>query len=223
MIKLLKEKLTSCVNNDDILWKSNNIELYNKYSQNISPNIQQNLLIKTEDILIEKQKILIKTEDILIEKKDIQLEMFNENKDIQIEKQDIQLEMFNENKDIQLEQVNKNKLEKSIIKKKISLKVLENKKIIFKPIDIILSETGTFDNCTSTVKEKLIDFISKIEFSKVFGMKKTAEIMSGIVNNRWNISTALFISFLFNKQVNYNNSNIIYNKENIKGTINTSC
>ena len=172
MIKLLKEKLASCVNNDDILWKSNNIELYNKYSQNISPS-------KKQDIQFEKEVIQIKKEDIQFEKQDI--------------------------------------------KKKTTLKVLENKKIIFKPIDIILSETGTFDNCTSTVKETLIDFISKKEFSTVFGMKKSAEIMSGIVNNRWNVSTALFISFLFNKQVNYNNSNIIYNKENIKGTINTSC
>jgi len=193
MIKLLKEKLASCVNNDDILWKSNNIELYNKYSQNISPS-------KKQDIQFEKEVIQIKKEDIQFEKQDIQFE----KQDIQFEKQDIQFE-------------------KQDIKKKTTLKVLENKKIIFKPIDIILSETGTFDNCTSTVKETLIDFISKKEFSTVFGMKKSAEIMSGIVNNRWNVSTALFISFLFNKQVNYNNSNIIYNKENIKGTINTSC
>jgi len=207
MIKLLKEKLTSCLNNDDILWKSNNIELYNKYSQNISPNKKQDIQLEKEDIKLENKVIKLEKEVIQLEKEDIQLE----KEVIKLEKEVIQLE----NEDI--------KLEKSFIKKKINLKVLENKKIIFKPIDIILSETGTFDNCTSTVKEKLIDFISKIEFSKVFGMKKTSEIMSGIVNNRWNVSTALFISFLFNKQVNYNNSNIIYNKENIKGTINTSC
>jgi len=207
MIKLLKEKLTSCLNNDDILWKSNNIELYNKYSQNISPNKKQDIQLEKEDIKLENKVIKLEKEVIQLEKEDIQLE----KEVIKLEKEVIQLE----NEDI--------KLEKSFIKKKINLKVLENKKIIFKPIDIILSENGTFDNCTSTVKEKLIDFISKIEFSKVFGMKKTSEIMSGIVNNRWNVSTALFISFLFNKQVNYNNSNIIYNKENIKGTINTSC
>jgi len=207
MIKLLKEKLTSCLNNDDILWKSNNIELYNKYSQNISPNKKQDIQLEKEDIKLENKVNKLEKEVIQLEKEDIQLE----KEVIKLEKEVIQLE----NEDI--------KLEKSFIKKKINLKVLENKKIIFKPIDIILSETGTFDNCTSTVKEKLIDFISKIEFSKVFGMKKTSEIMSGIVNNRWNVSTALFISFLFNKQVNYNNSNIIYNKENIKGTINTSC
>jgi hypothetical protein len=213
MIKLLKEKLTSCVNNDDILWKSNNIELYNKYSQNISPS-------KKQDIQFEKEVFQIKKQDIQFEKKDIQFEkeVFQIKKqDIQIEKQDIQIEK-------EVFQIEKQviQMEKKVIKNKITSKVLENKKIIFKPIDIILSESGTFDNCTSTVKETLIDFISKKEFSTVFGMKKSAEIMSGIVNNRWNVSTALFISFLFNKQVNYNNSNIIYNKENIKGTINTS-
>jgi hypothetical protein len=61
--------------------------------------------------------------------------------------------------------------------------------------------------------------ISKEEFTKVFGLTKCAEIMSGIVNNRWNKSTALFISFLLDKEVYYNDKVLIYNKEKNKGRI----
>ena len=44
--------------------------------------------------------------------------------------------------------------------------------------------------------------------------------MSGIVNNRWNKSTALFISFLFEKGINYNNTIINYYKNsNVSNTL----
>ena len=43
--------------------------------------------------------------------------------------------------------------------------------------------------------------------------------MSGIVNNRWNKSTALFISFLLDKEVYYNDKTILYNKEKNGGRI----
>jgi hypothetical protein len=47
--------------------------------------------------------------------------------------------------------------------------------------------------------------------------------MSGIVNNRWNKSIALFISFLFDKSINYNSNIITYNKEKCKEIIETIC
>ena len=88
-----------------------------------------------------------------------------------------------------------------------------------KPLNIIISETTSFNNSTEYIKEALITMISKDEFAKVFGLTKCAEIMSGIVNNRWNKSTALFISFLLDKEVYYNDNIIIYNKEKNKGRI----
>ena len=88
-----------------------------------------------------------------------------------------------------------------------------------KPLDIIVNETTAFHNSTDYIKESLITFITKDEFSKIFGMTKCAEIMSGIVNNRWNKSTALFISFLLDKEVYYNEKVIVYNKEKNKGRI----
>ena len=88
-----------------------------------------------------------------------------------------------------------------------------------KPLNIIISETTSFHNSTEYIKESLITMISKDEFTKVFGLTKCAEIMSGIVNNRWNKSTALFISFLLDKEVYYNEKVLIYNKEKNKGRI----
>lgn len=88
-----------------------------------------------------------------------------------------------------------------------------------KPLDIIADETTAFRNSTDYIKDALITLITKDEFSKIFGMTKCAEIMSGIVNNRWNKSTVLFISFLLDKEVYYNDKVIIYNKEKNKGRI----
>lgn len=88
-----------------------------------------------------------------------------------------------------------------------------------KPLNIIINETTSFNNSTEYIKEALITMISKEEFTKVFGQTKCAEIMSGIVNNRWNKSTALFISFLLDKEVYYNDNIVIYNKEKNKGRI----
>jgi hypothetical protein len=88
-----------------------------------------------------------------------------------------------------------------------------------KPLDIIISETSSFSNSTAYVKDALVVLISKEEFAKIFGATKCAEIMSGIVNNRWNKSTALFISFLLDKEICYNDKVILYNKEKNKGRI----
>lgn len=88
-----------------------------------------------------------------------------------------------------------------------------------KPLDIIMTETISLNNSTEHIKDALITLISKEEFSKVFGLTKCAEIMSGVVNNRWNKSTALFISFLLDKEVYYNEKIFLYNKEKNRGRI----
>lgn len=82
------------------------------------------------------------------------------------------------------------------------------------PMKIILEESQTYDTYRDDVRDKIIKFISTKEFGKVFGITKSAEIMSGIANDRFNKSTVLFISFLFDKCVIYNDKNIIYNKNN---------
>ena len=88
-----------------------------------------------------------------------------------------------------------------------------------KPLDILMNETMSFHTSADYIKESIITLITRDEFSKIFGMTKCAEIMSGVVNNRWNKSTALFISFFLDKEVYYNDKIIVYNKEKNKGRI----
>lgn len=102
---------------------------------------------------------------------------------------------------------------------KVNTTTKGKKNVIIKPLDVITRETDIFNTSTEYIKESLIKLISKEEFSKVFGLTKCAEIMSGIVNNRWNKSTALFISFLFDKEIYYNDKKILYNKDKNEGLI----
>lgn len=152
MINLLYDKISNA-NDDDLLWKANNNEAYNNFSQHI------------------EYKEPIKEPKIEPEKK-------------------------------------------PIVKAKKS-----QKKTLLKPLEIILNESNTFGDFEDNVKDKLIKFITQKEFNKVFGITKSSEIMSGIVNNRWNKSTALFISFLFNKSVEYNDAIISYKKDEYKDVI----
>jgi hypothetical protein len=103
--------------------------------------------------------------------------------------------------------------------KKTPVKPVKPASQTIKPLDIIMNETMCFHNSADYIKEAIITLITKEEFSKIFGMTKCAEIMSGIVNNRWNKSTALFISFFLDKEVLYNDKVILYNKDKNKGRI----
>ena len=49
------------------------------------------------------------------------------------------------------------------------------------------------------IKQSMIDFISKKEFQKMFGVKKTSEVLKGITEDKWNKSFVTFVSFIFNK------------------------
>ena len=98
--------------------------------------------------------------------------------------------------------------------------ISKKKEETIKPLNIIINETTSFNNSTEYIKDTLVKMISTEEFSKIFGLTKCAEIMSGIANDRFNKSTVLFISFLFDKCVIYNNKNVIYEKNN--GTITIS-
>lgn len=83
------------------------------------------------------------------------------------------------------------------------------------PMQIIiqLSENDAIN--TDYMKSSLIDFISKKEFQKVFGVKKTAEVMKGITENKWNKSLVLFLSFIYDTAFVYLNKDVLYNSEKI--------
>ena len=66
------------------------------------------------------------------------------------------------------------------------------------------------------VRQKIIDFVTEPEFSKAFGTKKSGEIVSSLLRDSWNQSTALFISFLLDANIIYKDKSYLYNKEKNK-------
>jgi len=65
------------------------------------------------------------------------------------------------------------------------------------------------------IRLKLIEFIALPEFSKVFGMKKSSEIMTALSKDSWNQSISLFISFLLDTNIIYKDKSYIYNKNKV--------
>ena len=84
------------------------------------------------------------------------------------------------------------------------------------PVDLILRLTLVDKIMKQDIKEKLIEFISLPEFSKVFGMKKTSEIMTALSKESWNQSISLFISFLLDKNIIYKEKSYIYYKDKVQ-------
>jgi len=87
------------------------------------------------------------------------------------------------------------------------------------PIDLILRLTSVDKIMKVDIKNKLIEFISLPECSKVFGMKKSSEIMTALTKDSWNQSISLFISFLLNKNVIYKKKSYVYYKDKENETI----
>ena len=80
-----------------------------------------------------------------------------------------------------------------------------------------MRESNSHEISKDDIKESIINLISRNDYIKVFGKKKSADTMSAFINNKWNKSIIQFISFLFDKKIIYNKNEIIYQKN--EGTI----
>jgi len=164
------------ISNETLWIYKDNIEIFNKYNQQVNHTIKKEEIKKDEIKKDEIKKVEIKKEEI---KKD----------------------------EIKKEEIKKEEIKKEEIKKEKTAKKMES------PIDLILRLTLVDKIMKQDIKDKLIEFISVPEFSKVFGMKKTSEIMTAISKESWNQSISLFISFLLNKNIIYKDKSYIYNKD----------
>lgn len=237
MINILANKLPSVTDEKNLIWKHIDINLYNKFNQTNMPSINS---IKSDVLLSEvsvtiKEKTSVKailpslTEEKNLNLVTIENEVINASNHLSTELKNIPKVL----KVIPVTNITTASTTTNVttastvstannIKSTIScpkvLRVKELSDVSKKntkkpnPINIILEESATCDIYKNDVKEKLISFVSSNEFSKVFGITKSAEIMSGIVNERVNKSVALFISFLFDKRVLYNEKEITYDK-----------
>jgi hypothetical protein len=204
MINLLANKLPSVTDGKNIIWKNVDNSLYNKFNQSNLSNINT---VKKELILPEVS-VAIKEETLPKPILPSLTEAKVENEVISVSKNVPRVLKVTPIK-------HTSSFPKGLSDDDMQLKDNDKSKKNAKkpnPINIILEESLTCDIYKNDVKDKLISFVSSIEFSKVFGATKSAEIMSGIVNERVNKSVALFISFLFDKRVLYNEKEIIYDK-----------
>ena len=223
--------------NENKLWIYNEkINIYKKYNQfyEEKEDIQPIINKEKEDITLkikEKEDIKVifneekediqpiinkEKEDITLkikEKEDIKVIFNKEKKDItpiiNKEKEDIQVIFNKEKKDITSKIKEKEDIQPIINKEK------ENKKQY--PLDIILEYSNTDPIVKQNVKDLLITFIGKT--NKLFGLKKTAEIMTGITKNSWNQSVVLFLSFFLDKTIIYKEKKYLFNENKNNGTI----
>lgn len=234
MINILANKLPSVTDEKNLIWKNSDINLYNKFNQTNMSSING----ITKDVVLYEVSAAIKEKTSvkailpsLIEEKNLNLVTI-ENEVINVPNH-LSTELKNIPKVLNVIPVTNttnrtnttnttDTTDTTNVKITINCpKVLRVKELSYvskkntkkpNPINIILEESATCDIYKNDVKEKLISFVSSNEFSKVFGITKSAEIMSGIVNERVNKSVALFISFLFDKRVLYNEKEITYDK-----------
>ena len=111
-----------------------------------------------------------------------------------------------------------NQFKKEVVNEPIKpiKKEVVNEPIKQSPINLIINKTFTANVMKNEVRQKIIDFITEPEFSKAFGSKKSSEIVSAILRDSWNQSTALFISFLLDANVIYKDKSYLYNKDKNK-------
>ena len=62
------------------------------------------------------------------------------------------------------------------------------------------------------IKDKFKLFISEQKTTKIFGQKKTSEMLNGILNNKWNISLVTLLSFIFDTKFIYLKKDVLFNK-----------
>jgi hypothetical protein len=84
------------------------------------------------------------------------------------------------------------------------------------PMDIIVNLSENTSANADYINDALKQFITKQEFQKVFGIKKTSEVMKGLTENKWNKSLVLFLSFIFDATFIYLNKEVVYNIEATK-------
>lgn len=100
---------------------------------------------------------------------------------------------------------------KEDIKEEVKEEVKEKKIKKILPLNLISTKYNIED--LDYIKNKLKILITNKNSTKVFGQKKSSEILKGITENKWNISLVTFISFLLDIKIIYLKKEILYNKE----------
>lgn len=177
------------INNEDILWKLDDIQLYQKYTQHVS---------HAKNVKHEEKEI----------KKDICSKFFpTDTLDTNTAKTSVECQL-KDKPEIKKVSTNSDKSNETSAQIQ-SIKRAKRES----PMSIILKLSENNDINSAYMQQKLIEFISKKEFMKFFGVKKSSEVMSALSANKWNKSLVLFISFIFDVSFMYLNKEVQFDSE----------
>ena len=192
---------------------------------NNSSTFVNNLPIKSDNDILweynEKKNLYNKFVQIILEeevKKEVKKEVKEKVKKEVVKKEE---EIKEEVKEVKRKVVKKEEVKE--VKRKVVKKEEEVKEVIKKktlsPIDIIIDHCKSNIAAKDSIKQTLIETISRKDYIKIFGLKKSSEIMSGITKEKWNKSLVIFMSFLLDKQITYKGDIILYNAEKNNGNL----
>jgi len=120
--------------------------------------------------------------------------------------------LFNKFSQIEIKPIDSITIKKAEVEAKVEVK-MEVKTRKETPLELIIKYTSTPNDMKKEIKDKIVEFVSIPEFSKAFGVKKSAEVITALSRDSWNQSMALFISFLLDSNIIYKEKSYLFNKE----------
>ena len=184
-------------NDDQILWKFDDVQLYEKYTQYVKQN-KNNIThcittLPTSSPTPKKAQKGSVTEF---------------SKFFPTHQDDKQSNQEQEKAETQEKQEKQHSAKPESCKTEATKRVKRQS-----PTTVILQLSENNEINSGYMQQKIIEFISKKEFIKFFGVKKSSEVMSALSANKWNKSLVLFISFLFDVSFIYLNKEVQYDSE----------
>lgn len=186
-------------NDDQILWKFDDVQLYEKYTQYVNQN-KNNITPCITTLPTSSPKPKTAQREISITASVTEFSKF--------------FPTHQDDKQNNKEQKKAETQEKQHSAKPESCKTEATKRVKRQsPTTVILQLSENNEINSGYMQQKIIEFISKKEFIKFFGVKKSSEVMSALSANKWNKSLVLFISFLFDVSFIYLNKEVQYDSE----------
>jgi hypothetical protein len=196
-------------NDDQILWKFDDVQLYEKYTQYVKQNKNKNNTTHCITTPLVSRSTSHPTSSPTPKKA---------QNEISTTASVTELSKFfpthQDDKQSNQQQEKAEKQEKQHSAKPESCKTEATKRVKRQsPTTVILQLSENNEINSGYMQQKIIEFISKKEFIKFFGVKKSSEVMSALSANKWNKSLVLFISFLFDVSFIYLNKEVQYDSE----------
>jgi len=215
----LFQNFNSETNKKLLEWKLDDEDLYNRFTQGYTKPYSDLQSMNLYKPIEEQSQKCLSNSPMFIENKTENIEEITQNESHKKRENIVSnIPKPKYNKQLQnVEEVSTNKEIKSYTPILESLACMKQKRK--SPYDVIIELSCCVPMNFDYIKQKLIDFIAQKEFQTIFGVKKTSETMKGIIENKWNKSLVIFLSFIFDTVFVYLKKEVVFNTENSKKII----